>query len=120
MKVPSPHENYPPRWETYCQYVGVAGPQNLGFVGPIADTNRFAARYRTARCFRRVEFDGVTADTADGYSAQCQMLPTYSAFEHFLKCIGRRKNETIDLLSRAERDKVQSRLRDLNGQRELF
>ena len=92
----------------------------MGFVCQIADTNRFGARYRAAKCFRRVEFEGLTQDTADGYSALCHILLTYSAFEHLLKCIGVRKVDTHQLLSRDERDRVQSRVRALNGQRELF
>lgn len=92
----------------------------MGFVCQIADINRFGARYRAAKCFRQVEFEGVTQDTADGYSALCHILLAYSAFEHLLKCIGVRKMDTQQLLTRDERDRVQSRVRALNGQRELF
>ena len=120
MKVPSPYQDYPPQWDTYTQFIGVAGPGPLGFVCTIADTNRFGARYRAAKCFRRVEFEGVTVDTADGYSALCHILLAYSAFEHLLKCIGVHKNDTQQLLTRDERDRAQSNLRNLNGQRELF
>jgi hypothetical protein len=67
-----------------------------------------------------VEFEGVSQDTADGYSALCHILLAYSAFEHLLKCIGVRKVNTQQLLTRDERDRVQSRVRALNGQRELF
>jgi hypothetical protein len=120
VKIPSPYKDYPPRWGTYCEFIGVAGPKPLGFVGTIADMNRFGARYRAAKCFRRVEFEGVTVDTADGYSALCQILLSYSAFEHLLKCIGHHKSDTQSLLTRDQRDQVQSNLRSLIGQRELF
>ena len=120
MIIPSPYENYPPRCGTYSQYVTVAGPDRMGFIGATADINRFGARYRAAKCFRRVEFDGVTQDTADGYSALCQILLMYSAFEHFLKCIGISSSGTSALLSDGERDRIQAHLRSLNGQREMF
>lgn len=97
-----------------------AGPDRMGFVGTTADINRFGARYRAARCFRRIEFDGITQDTADGYSALCQILLTYSAFEHFLKCIGISFSGTLTLLSDGERDRIQAHLRNLNGQSEIF
>lgn len=120
MIIPSPFENYPPRWGTYTEYVTVAGPDRLGFVGTTADTNRFGARYRAAKCFRRVEFEGVTRDTADGYSALCQILLTYSAFEHLLTCVGVQLSGTSALLTDDEKDRIQTHLRGLNGQREMF
>jgi hypothetical protein len=67
-----------------------------------------------------VEFENVSQDTADGYSALCHILLIYSAFEYLLKCIGHRKGDTRQLLTRDERARVQSRVRALNGQRELF
>ena len=120
VRAPSPYQDYPPRWATYTSNIRVAGPGRLGFVCQIADTNRFGARYRAAKCFRRIDFEGVTQDTADGYSALCHILLAYSAFEHFLKCVGIRKIATQQLLTRDERDRIQSRVRSLNGQRELF
>lgn len=120
MRLPFPYKDYPPKWHVYARYIGVAGPTNLGFVCSTADTNRFGARYRAAKCFQRVEFEGVSVDTADGYSALCHILLTYSAFEYLLKCIGMKKSDTQSLLTREERDSVQSKVRALNGQRELF
>lgn len=120
VRIPLAYINYPPRWETCCKYIVVAGPKNLGFAKDVADVNRFAARYRAAKAFRQVQFDGITADTADGYSALCQMLLTYSAFEHFTFCLGIRKYATLDLLTKSQRDAVQAKLRTLKGQRELF
>jgi hypothetical protein len=92
----------------------------MGFHGSTGDVNRFAARYRAARCFRRVEFEGLTNDTADGYSMLCQLLLTYSAFEHFLKAIGIEQRNTSTLFDDHERDHVLARVRDLNGSMALF
>lgn len=116
----SAHKDYPPHWKTFTQYVGVAGPESFGFSCQIGDVNRFAARYRAARCFRHVAFEGVTNSTAEGYSALCQLLLTYSAFEHLLKCLGRKPHQASPLLSDEERDRALKNIRKLNGQRELF
>ena len=90
MKIPSPYRSYPPNWSTFDEYVMVAGSDRLGFAGTTADINRFAARYRAAKCFAKVEFDELTETTSDGYSGLVQLLLTYSAFEHFMRCIGNR------------------------------
>ena len=120
MKVPSPYENYPPRWGVFDQYVIHVGAAGFDFVGSAADVNRFGARYRAAKCFRRVEFEGVVEATADGYSALCQMLLTYSAFEHFLRCVGIGLQHSSNLLKDDERDRAIANLRKLNGQAEFF
>lgn len=120
MRTPSPYDNYPPKWGTYTHFVTMVGPGALGFAGTTADINRFGARYRAAKCFRRIEFEGVTHDTADGYSALCQILLTYSAFEHLLKCINMQMKNTLTLIDQSERDKIQAHLRSLNGSDEMF
>jgi hypothetical protein len=120
MKIRTPFEDYPPDWKVFDHFATIAGPYALGFDCAIRDVNRFAARYKAAKSFRRVEFDSVTAQTADGYSALCQLLFTYSTFEHFLQCIGTQLRLSITLLSDEERDRLLTNLRQLNGQRELF
>lgn len=87
----------------------------MGFAGSAAQINRFSARYRAAKCFSSVAFDEVGQATADGYSALVQLLLTYSAFEHFLRCIGLELKNTSSLLSTAERDIVVARLRGFAG-----
>ncbi len=120
MKIPSPYENYPPRWGIFDQYVIHVGAAGFQFVGSTADVNRFGARYRAAKCFRRVEFDGVVEATAEGYSALCQILLTYSAFEHFLRCVGVGLQYSSHLLKDDERDRAIENLRRLSGQAEFF
>jgi hypothetical protein len=120
MKIPSPYRSYPPHWATFDTYVFAAGAQRLGFVGTAADVNRFAARYRAAKCFKSVEFDELTQVTADGYSALMSLLLTYSAFEHLLHCIGTALPSTTSLLSESEREALLARLRSLHGQAEVF
>ena len=120
MKIPSPYENYPPRWNVFDKYVRNVGAEGMSFSGNAADVNRFAARYRAARCFKRVEFEGLTAGTAEGYSALSQLLLTYSAFEHFLHCIGVELRNTSYLLNDAQRTRILAALRNLNGQSDFF
>jgi hypothetical protein len=92
----------------------------MGFSGSTGDVNRFGARYRAARCFQRVEFRGLTIDTADGYSMLCHLLLTYSAFEYFLKAIGVEQRNTTNLLEDEERDRVLAHVRGLGGSAALF
>ncbi len=120
LTMRSPYENYPPLWGSFTTGVTIFGAEAFGFVEPVAEVNRFAARYRAAKCFREVVFEGVTVDTADGYSALCQILLVYSAFEHLLRCLGIAQNNTESLLDGAESARVLRNLRRLNGQRELF
>jgi hypothetical protein len=87
----------------------------FGLCGKLGDVNRFAARYRAAKCFRKVDFETLTKDTADGYGALCHLLLTYSAFEFFLRAIDTELKATSRLLSDEERSTIQDRLRALPG-----
>lgn len=118
--VPSPYADYPPRWAVFDGHVPMFDAGMMGFSGSTGDVNRFAARYRAARCFRCVEFEGLTNDTADGYSMLCLLLLTYSAFEYFLKAIGIEQRNTSTLLDDDERDRVIAHVRGLNGSTALF
>lgn len=120
MKIPGPFVNYPPKWGTFDHYVKHIPSIAFGFVCGGGDVNRFAARYRAAKTFRRVEFEGLVSATADGYGALCQLLLTYSAFEHFLRCIGVEMQHSLNLLKPAERPLASASLRRLVGERELF
>jgi hypothetical protein len=120
LRSRSPYENYPPGWSVFTSGVRIFGAEAFGFVMPVGEVNRFAARYRAAKCFREVVFDGVTVDTGDGYTALCQILLIYSAFEHLLRCLGIEQINTEALLNHSELGRVLQHLRRLNGHRELF
>ena len=92
----------------------------MGFPCSLADVNRFAARYRAAKCFREVTFDELTEDTVDGYAALVHLLLSYSAFEHFLHCIGSELPRSHSLLSGSDKAAILTRLSSFSGQRELF
>jgi hypothetical protein len=112
MKIPSPYENYPPGWPTFDEKIVSRRSADFGFAGTKADINRFAARYRASRCFRRVEFKdlSLTHETADGYSALCHLLLTYSAFEYLLRALRLDQHNTTLLLSTSERDEILRRV----------
>jgi hypothetical protein len=120
VKVPDPYRSYPPGWRTFNTHAHVPGPGYLGLGASLAEVNRFAARYRAAKCFKGVEFEELTSGTKDGYTALIQTLLTFSAFEHLLRCIGLRMQDTQTLLSSEERDRALTNLRRLHGQREFF
>jgi hypothetical protein len=120
LLIPSPFEHYPPKWELFDRYTPLLPMRAFGFVGAPADVNRFAARYRAAKCFKRIEFSDLSADTADGYSAMCHCLLTYSAFEFLLRAMGLELKATASLLTDNERDKLLANLRRCVGQVELF
>lgn len=120
MKIPSPYRSYPPCWETLDSFALVPGPGYMGFVVTLSQLNRFAARYRAAKCFSGVTFDELTRTTSDGYSALVHLLLTYSAFEHFLRCIGLELRNSNALLSQDERDRALGKLRSLTGSDDFF
>lgn len=114
MKFPTGDENYPPGWSTFNEKFASHSAADFGFAGSKTDISRFAARYRAARCFRKVEFKGLTQETADCYSALCHLLLTYSAFEYLLRALKLRPNQASAFFNPQERDEVlrKVRLRD--------
>jgi hypothetical protein len=117
--VPPPGEGYPPRWAVFDRHVGVS-QRYFGFDRPRGDVNRFAARYRVAKCFRSVTFDGLAANTVDGYGALCHQLLTYAAFESFLRIVDIDIKKSVSFLSDAECTQVLGRLRGFVGQAEFW
>jgi hypothetical protein len=120
MLLRDPYADYPSSWGFFNQYAPHMGAEAFGFSVPIDDVNRFAARYRAARCFRTVQFEGFGTGTADGYSALVHVLLTYSAFEHFIRCVGLNLRGALTLLRDGEQTKILERVRRLQGQAEFF
>jgi hypothetical protein len=80
--------DYPTDWVTFCAYAPNTGAEFFGFTKPLAEVNRFAARFRVASAFRGLVLNGYSASTSAGYTALCRTLFVYSAFEAFLQVIG--------------------------------
>lgn len=112
--------DFPPGWEFFDNFAPHVGVEHFGFAVSLADVNRFAARYRAARCFRSVDFEGLSANTIDGYTSLIQALLTYSAIEHFIRCLGLNLRAARSLFADGEQGQLLTRLRRLNGQSELF
>lgn len=118
--VPGPYNNYPPGWSTFDTYAPRLGSGVFSFARPVGDVNRFAARYKAARCFRSALFEGLAQDTVSSYSGLVQLLLAYSAFEYLLKCIDTELKDTTALLSDFQRLTFLQNLRNLNGQAGVF
>ena len=86
-------KGYPKEWKNYINLVGHIIPDDFGFIDNQGDINRFAARFRAANQFQGVVLKGYGEDTVDGYSALCQVMFTWSAFETFLKIAKLNKQE---------------------------
>lgn len=107
--------NYPDKWDEYCDYVRSCGRDVFGFSGQVADVNRFAARYRVACSFRRIELDKYSDQTERGYSALFRVVLVWSAFESFLGLVAYHQSEAGDLLEKYGAQGVRQRLRDLDS-----
>lgn len=75
-------------WKAFDDHALVPGPEFFGFKAGVGDVNRFAARYRAARCFRGIEIDGYSDGVRAGYAALCRVLFVYSALEAYIKIMG--------------------------------
>ena len=107
-------KNQPPKWSVYDQYVTAYPASAFGFVDR-KKPNRFAARYRAAKCFKTIEFEYLNPTTVEGYSILCKTLLTYSAFEYFLLAAGIKPDEADKLLSSNQKARVAAKLRELDG-----
>lgn len=78
-----------------------------GETPPSGDLNRFAARYRMARKFEAVTFNGFSPGVCAGYSSALRVGLAYSALESLEACVG---GAAKDIRIRSEA--LASRLRD--------
>ncbi len=101
MKFPTGDEDYPPGWSTFNANFNLHSAADFGFPGTKTDISRFAARYRAAHCYVKVEFKALTLtqETANGYSVLCHLLLTYSAFECLLRALKLRENQASTFLN---------------------
>jgi hypothetical protein len=120
LALPNPMASYPPGWSTFNEYAPHLGTGVFLFARGIGDVNRFAARYKAAKCFRSVQFESLSNDTVSSYSGLVQLLLTYSAFEYLLKCLGMEMKGSGALLSHVQRLTFLQNIRNLNGQLGVF
>lgn len=101
-------------WSKFCKTVDSVDIQDFGFIRPLADVNRFAARYRVARSFRGINFEDMVATTSKCYGDFTRMLLTYSAFEVFLHITGKSQSTIGPKLERAGSPQLMSHLREID------
>ena len=77
-------DGYPTNWSGYDAAVFHVGADQFGLTGGNGNVNRFGARFRVANSYRGIVLNGYSVATADGYSALCRVMFTWSAFESFL------------------------------------
>jgi hypothetical protein len=106
-------KNLPPRWPTYDSYVSAYPASAFKFVDK-TKPNRFAARYRAAKCLKQIEFDYLSSATAEGYTVLCKTMLTYSAFEYFLEATGMKDPKSKSLLSSKEKIEIVQGVRRLD------
>jgi hypothetical protein len=122
MRFPSGNEDYPPSWSKFNENFNLHSAADFGFLGTKTDISRFAARYRAARCYLRVEFKNLalTQETANGYSKLCRLVLTYSAFECLLRALKLRENQTSAFLNDQEKSTILKKVRRLDPGDALF
>lgn len=122
MRIPSGDEDYPPGWATFNENFNSHGAADFGFAGSKTDISRFAARYRAAHCYLKVEFKNftLTQETANGYSMLCRLLLTYSAFECLLRALKIREHQATAFLNAQEKATVLKKVRHLDSGDALF
>lgn len=93
-------DHYPSGWNEFDTFVVHVGAPFFGFKSDAGDVNRFCARFRVAAAFRRLELDGYSAATQEGYSSLCRLLLVWSAFESFLSIFGLDQKSVGPILDR--------------------
>lgn len=78
-------------WNIYCDLVKKGEQQWIGIKATSAQINRFAARYRAAKSYRRIELDQYSDKTTEGYSAFCRVVFVWSAFEQYMKIMDKKQ-----------------------------
>ncbi|WP_298941382.1 hypothetical protein [uncultured Psychromonas sp.] len=106
--------NYPLQWGNYDGFVKSHGYSRFDFKVSEGDINRFGARYRVAASFKSLELNDYAAKTKDGYSALCQVLLSWSAFESSLPLVGLNVSNTETLMKKYSSDGVIKEIRSLD------
>ncbi|MCG8368282.1 MAG: hypothetical protein MJA27_33740 [Pseudanabaenales cyanobacterium] len=84
--------SYPPKWKEFCQWRRDNESEDqkikaLSKTVSFAELGRFAARYRLASAFERLEVNGYPSATEDAYSAVLKAFLAYSTLEQLHKAI---------------------------------
>ena len=113
-------KGYPKEWSAYIKLVTHADPSNFKFADNQGDINRFAARFRAANQFEGITLKGYGEDTTDGYSALCQVMFTWSAFETFEKIAKLNKSDLGRELEHFEAIEVLNKIRAIDKKNRFY
>lgn len=87
MIISNNEEGYPSKWRDYQAQMKASNTVFCGLLELGSDPgniNRFAARFRVANCFKKLELEGYSGNTEIGYSSLCHVFLAWSAFETLL------------------------------------
>lgn len=111
---------YPSGWENYQNLVMHTGASFFGFKENIGDVNRFAARFRAAKCLSGVRLVGYSSSVEAGYSSLCRVLFVYSAFETYLDITSNTRDSISTALTNAGADTLMKRIRSLDTNNRFY
>ncbi|MBW4463641.1 MAG: hypothetical protein KME47_25870 [Nodosilinea sp. WJT8-NPBG4] len=87
MIISNDEKGFPSKWIDYQAQMKASSANFCGLLGLGSDPgniNRFAARFRVANCFKKLELEGYSSNTEIGYSSLCHVFLAWSAFETLL------------------------------------
>lgn len=97
--APASNPHYPPKWQALDDCLHAFSAKSVGFYVSTGDLNRFASRYRLARSFEAITLADYSQPTVAGYGALFRVFLVWSAFELFLRAIGRKQHQLDALLA---------------------
>ena len=107
-------------WALFCRLPMEFDLRSIGIMQTRGDVNRFRARFRAASSFRGLNLEGFSPSTSRGYASFCRVLFVYSAFESFLRLIGKEPWEVGSLLEEHGSIDTLSNLRALDSDHSFY
>ncbi|WOD41911.1 hypothetical protein [Nodosilinea sp. E11] len=123
MIISNDDKGYPSKWSDYSNQMKISNGSFSGLLGlgsNPGDINRFAARFRAANCFAGLEFEGYSEETQKGYSALCQVVFTWSAFETLLKLKSTQANSIGEALRQYGSEQILANIKNLDVENKFY
>ncbi len=100
MKIRFHDKNYPKDYASFHALVDSGHKQSqMGFHVSTDEVYRFTNRFRVAKAFLGIKLDNYTPNTVIGYDSLFKVFLAYSAFELFLKIIGKKQYTVMGMLT---------------------
>lgn len=94
--------------------------EEIGFKLPKDDVYRFTNRFRLAKEFEEIKFANYISETSSGYNSIFRIFLAYTAFELFLKIIGKDRKTVFDLIEPYNPSKKVSYILEQDKPRKLY